>query len=130
MKIGEVAKHLDIPASTIRYYENKGLIKPPRRVSGKRVFSNDTVVTLRFIRLCQAAGFTINEIKTILEQNAHESGPDGLWQPSIEKKREEIKIQIQDLKDIENVLGQLVECRCDSIEQCVNHAMQNSLWKP
>ncbi|MFT7472838.1 MAG: DNA-binding transcriptional MerR regulator [Kiritimatiellia bacterium] len=52
MKIGDVAKHLDIPSSTIRYYEKKGLIDPPERVSGKRDFNNSTLMTLRFIQLC------------------------------------------------------------------------------
>ncbi len=101
MRIGEVAKHLDISASAIRYYEKKGLIKPPERVFGKRKFSNSALVTLKFIQLCQAAGFTISEMQKILEQHIEDSSQTGLWQPAVENKQKEIKKQIDKLKVID-----------------------------
>ncbi len=128
MKIGEVSKRLDIPASAIRYYEKKGLIKPPIRVSGKREFSESALVILRFIQLSQAAGFTIAEIQLILEQHMQDSTQCGLWQPAVKKKRKEIKNKIKELKQIETVLSALMECRCESIEHCVTSALKDSRW--
>jgi len=128
LKIGEVAKQLGIPASTIRYYEKKGLIKAPERVSGKREFSDHIVVTLRFIQLCQAAGFTISEIKSLLEHYMANPSKGGLWQPAVEKKRNEIRNQIDELIQIEAVLGELMKCSCESIEQCVSKALQDARW--
>ncbi len=128
MKIGDVAKRLDIPSSTIRYYEKKGLINPPERVSGKREFSTSALVTLRFIQLCQGAGFTIGEIRSLLEHYVEDSSKSGLWQPAVETKRTEIRKQIDELKQVDAVLGELMKCRCESIEQCVSLALQDSRW--
>lgn len=128
MRIGEVSKQLGIPASTIRYYEKNGLIKPPKRISGNREFSKSALVTLRFIQLCQATGFTINEIQKILEQHRQDSSQGGLWQPAVEKKRNEIRNQIDELIQIEAVLGELMKCSCESIEQCVSKALQDARW--
>lgn len=129
MKIGEVAKSLDIPASTIRYYERAGLIKPPERVSGKREFSKSTLVTLRFIQLCQAAGFSISEIRNLRKQYKEDSGNTRLWQPAVENKRVEIQKQINELKQVDALLGELMKCHCASVEQCVTHAIQDPRWK-
>lgn len=128
MKIGEVAKRLDMPPSTIRYYEKKGLISPPERVSGKREFDASTLVTLRFIQLCQAAGFTVGEIRSLLEQYMADSSEGGLWQPAVKTKRAEIRKQIDELKQVDVVLGELMKCRCESIEQCVSLALKDSRW--
>ena len=52
---------------TIRYYERHGLIpRPPRTASGYRVFSEDAVKRLRFIKHAQALGFSLKEIKELL----------------------------------------------------------------
>jgi len=130
VKIGEVSKRLNIPASAIRYYEKKGLIKPPIRVSGKREFGDSALVILRFIQLSQAAGFTITEIQQILEQHMQNSSHGGLWQPAVKKKQSEIRNKIKQLKQMETVLGELMECRCESIEQCVTSALKDSRREP
>ena len=123
-----MAKRLDLPSSTIRYYERQGLISPPNRVSGKREFSSSALVTLRFIQLCQAAGFTISEIRGLLENYVENSGKGGLWQPAVEAKRMEIQKQMDELKKVDAVLGELMKCSCKSIEQCVSLALQDPLW--
>ena len=130
MKIGEVSEQLAMPASTIRYYEKQGLINSPERVSGQREFNSNNVIRLRFIQLCQAAGFSIGEIKKILEQYKENSSQDGLWQPAVEKKQQEIRNQIDELKQMEIVLNELMQCRCETVEQCVSEALQDSRWKP
>ena len=73
IQIGDVAKQLNIPASTIRYYEKIGLIKNQSRVSGRRCFDQNTLSTLQFIKLAQSVGFTITETKGLLEHFNNES---------------------------------------------------------
>ena len=128
MKIGDVAKLLDISTSKIRYYERQGLIEPPERVSGVRNFGNNTLTRLRFIQLCQAAGFKISEIRSLLEQYAEDSGRTGLWQPAVEIKQNEVLEQIARLQQVDAVLSELLKCRCESIEQCVGLALRHSTW--
>ena len=127
MKIGEVAKRLDIPSSTIRYYEKRGLLPPPDRVSGVREFSSSALATLRFIQLGQAAGFTINELQSLLERYLKGSNDDGLWQPEVESKRKEIREKIKELKQADAVLGKLMNCQCETIDQCVTAAVSETL---
>jgi len=128
MKIGDVSKRLEMPASTIRYYEKKGLIDLPERLSGKRDFSADALIRLQFIKLCQAAGFTINEIRSLLGHLVEDASKGSHWQPAVEIKRIEIRKQIVKLRQMDAVLGDLIECRCDSIEQCVDLAIEDSRW--
>jgi len=125
MKIGDVAKQLNMPPSTIRYYEKRGLIPAPDRVSGKREFNKGIMATLRFIQLCQTAGFSINEIISLMDQFLDDSNKAGVCQPAVVVKRKEIKKQIEELKQIDAVLGEMSKCRCSSMEQCISFAMKN-----
>ncbi len=120
--IGEVAKQLNIPASTIRYYEKKGLVSPDRK-SGKRIFSDIAIVRLQFIQLCQAAGFTLSEIGALLTDYTQDSSGSGPWLPMVEIKLTAIQNQISKLQRTEALLGELVNCRCKSIDQCVSVAL-------
>ncbi len=122
MQIGEVAKTLDMPASTIRYYEKVGLIEHQQRVSGRRLFDERALFALRFVRLAQAAGFTIGEIKSLLESHAQDPSAAGIWKPFAETKQAEVRQQIDTLQQMDRVLTELIGCRCSSIETCVQMA--------
>ena len=66
--IGEVAQRAGVSATTIRYYEDIGLLtKPSRSSAGYRRYSESTVEELRFIRKAQALGFSLDEIAEILD---------------------------------------------------------------
>lgn len=66
--IGDVSKRTGVPAPTIRYYEEKGLLRAASRSdSGYRRYSDALVDELRFIRKAQALGFSLDEIGEILK---------------------------------------------------------------
>lgn len=68
MKIGELARQADVAIDTVRYYERQGLLPPPlRETSGYRRYQPDDVGRLRFIRRAKALGFTLEEIRELLE---------------------------------------------------------------
>ena len=68
MKIGELARQADVAIDTVRYYERLGLLPPPlRETSGYRRYQPDDVGRLRFIRRAKALGFTLDEIRALLE---------------------------------------------------------------
>ncbi len=68
LKIGEVAKRSGVGVDTVRFYERRGLIAdPPRRPSGYRQYPPETVQRVRFIRQAKALGFTLEEIRGLLE---------------------------------------------------------------
>lgn len=122
MKIGDVAKRLGVPASTIRYYEKEGLIERQQRVSGRRQFDERALLMLRFAQLAQAAGFTISETKGLLRSYAADPNPSGMWQPFVEAKRVAIRKQIGALQQMDAILGELLNCRCETMSDCVKMA--------
>ena len=66
LTIGAVAALAGKRPSSIRYYEQIGLLPPATRVSGRRVYGLDTVRTLAVIETGQRAGLTLEEIKALL----------------------------------------------------------------
>lgn len=68
MLIGELADEAGLTARTVRFYERTGLLPEPDRAdNGYRVYDEDTVLRLRFIREAQAAGLTLAEIRGIID---------------------------------------------------------------
>jgi DNA-binding transcriptional MerR regulator len=77
MDIGEVAKRSGVPPSTLRFYEEKGLVASTGRQGLRRQFDPEVLERLALIALGRAAGFTLEEIARML-------GPDG--QPRIDRQ--------------------------------------------
>ncbi len=67
MNIGDIANATGISAKMIRYYEDIGLIRPAMRtLSGYRVYSDNDLQTLRFVRRARDLGFTVKQIDDLL----------------------------------------------------------------
>ena len=72
LTIGKLADAGGVGVETIRFYQRKGLLDQPTRESGIRRYGSEDVRRLRFIRQAQTAGFTLEEIKELLELDAGE----------------------------------------------------------
>ena len=71
LRSGELAKQAGVNVETLRVYERKGILpQPPRRASGYREYPPDAVDRIRFIKRAQELGFTLKEIKELLELGA------------------------------------------------------------
>lgn len=127
MKIGDVSSKLGIPASTIRYYEKAGLIDPPARVSGRRQFDESAIFALEFVRLSQAAGFTISETKSLLEAYAQDNSAGGAWRTLASEKRLDVRAKIQELQQIDTILSELMSCQCASLTECIKIGLSRKL---
>ncbi len=66
MNIAEVSRRAGLPAKTIRYYEEIGLIKPNRSANGYRDFALSDLHTLTFIGRARSLGFSIEDCRTLL----------------------------------------------------------------
>jgi len=75
LTIGRLAAAGGVGVETIRFYQRKGLIDQPTRDGGIRRYGSHDLRRLRFIRQAQAAGFTLEQIKELLELNAGEDRP-------------------------------------------------------
>ena len=72
LTIAKLAAAGGVGVETIRFYQRKGLLETPTRETGIRRYGSEDVRRLRFIRQAQAAGFTLEEIKELLELDSGE----------------------------------------------------------
>lgn len=72
LTIGKLAAAGGVGVETIRFYQRRGLLDTPGRNDGIRRYGSDDVRRLHFIRQAQAAGFTLQEIKELLDLDASE----------------------------------------------------------
>jgi len=101
LSIGKLAKACGVNIDTVRYYERKGLLTPTDRThAGYRVFSNETVKRLKFVRRAQTLGFTLAEIKEILTLSETPEADCADIRDYTHKKITEIKERITDLAKI------------------------------
>ncbi|AVM70208.1 MerR family transcriptional regulator [Lachnospiraceae bacterium oral taxon 500] len=63
MKIGEIANKTNLPASTLRYYEKKGLLKVDRDKNGRRYYKESDIEWIKFIRRLKETGMLIKDIR-------------------------------------------------------------------
>ena len=66
LSIGDVVNQSGVPASTLRYWEEIGLLPAPDRVGGRRRYSESILRRLKVIGLCKAAGFELDEVHRLL----------------------------------------------------------------
>ena len=118
MTIGAVAAQTGRRPSSIRYYEQIGLLPPAARISGRRVYGPDTVRTLAVIETGQRAGLTLDEIRTLLS-----AAPDD--QAAVERLREvairklpQVKELIERTEIVRDWLEAAVRCECPSLDEC------------
>src|SRR5690625_3524832 len=103
MNIGEAAKASGVSAKMIRYYEQTGLIPPARRnQSGYRVYSDNDIHRLHFIRQARDLGFSVGEIGALLDlwnnSDRHSADVKKLAQAHISELREKIA-NLQNMAD-------------------------------
>ncbi len=119
--IGTLAKFANINIETIRFYERTGILpKPKRKSSGYRSYSDNDLKRLNFILMAKTHGFTLNEIKELLDLRVD---PESTCEDVRIKAREKIaivKIKIKELNRIKNALVKL-EVSCNDrgpVDEC------------
>ena len=119
MKIGELAMRAGLNASAIRYYEKAGLLSAPHRVGGQRRYSDDALDRVLLIRFASEMGFSLTETKVFLSglRTAAPVGPR--WKKLARYKIQEVVKNMQRAKRLKSLLEHLLDCRCVSLNVCV-----------
>ncbi|MFC3003847.1 MerR family transcriptional regulator [Falsiroseomonas tokyonensis] len=117
LTIGELAAAGDVGVETIRFYQRRDLLRTPASGGGIRHYGRDDVRRLRFIRQAQAAGFTLEEIRELLELDA---GEDRSRARELAKTRiKALDAKIADLQRAQDALRRLArECAEGSAGPC------------
>lgn len=109
LTIGRLAKAAEVNVETVRYYQRVGLvIEPVKALDGFRVYPNETVNRIRFIKRAQKLGFSLQDIAHLLELG--EGHCDDVREQA-EAKLGQIEAQIKDLQAMRKTLKKLItEC--------------------
>jgi MerR family mercuric resistance operon transcriptional regulator len=111
--IGQLANAAGVPTSTVRYYERVGLLQPSGRSEGNyRLYDEEDLDRLRFIRAAQATGFTIENVFEIVNHSHDNSHLCEDVQTLLETRLADVKKRMTDLRHVERVLrSALATCR-------------------
>ena len=118
LSIGEVARQADVRTSAIRYYEDAGLLPSPRRINGRRVYAPEVFTWLALIHMAQDAGFTVAEIRVLMEGFAAETPASERWHALATAKLIEVDAMIARAERMRALLEQALRCGCLRLEDC------------
>jgi len=111
MTIGKAARDSRVSAKMIRHYESLGLLRQPKRTdSGYRIYDDNDVHTLRFVRRARDLGFSIREIKDLLS----------LWRNRQRSSADVRTIAQRHIADLESKIVELQQMG-QTLEQLVRH---------
>lgn len=110
MTRSEVAEKAGVNPKTLRYYERKEFIPtPPRSDGGFRLYDDSYVERLRFIKRAKDLGFTLAEIKGLLDLRVDDDATCQDVKVQAEEKVEEVEAKIRDLRQVRDALITLAE---------------------
>lgn len=112
LTIGKLAEMAGVGVETVRFYQRKDLLREPKAIGAFRIYSLEDVQKIIFIKRAQDLGFTLNEVKELLELNTKSRVTCSTVKLKTEIKIKEIEDKIEDLNRIKESLTQLA-CVCD-----------------
>jgi Cu(I)-responsive transcriptional regulator len=119
MNIGAVSDLSGLPAKTIRYYEDIGLVRPDRRGNGYRDFGDGDLRVLRFLRRARALGFSVGDCRELLSLYRDRGRASADVKALAERRIEEIDRKMAELRAMRASLGDLARrCHGDDRPDC------------
>ena len=118
--IGKVAKITDCNIETIRYYEKIGLLQEPERSEGGfRLYTNEEIKRLNFIKRARRLGFSLDEIRGLLELVDSDSYTCSEVKEITLEHLQEIERKITDLENLRSVLAEMAStCEGGEVPDC------------
>src|SRR4051812_13051038 len=110
--IGTLAKAADVPISTVRFYERRGLLTPDARTRARyRVYERSSLERLKFIKSAHASGFTLGDIAALSDAMEGSPVPCGEVRTLVERRLGRVAEQMEHLARVRDTLGRwLTEC--------------------
>ncbi len=119
MNIGEAARRSGLPAKTIRYYEDIGLVSSARRGNGFRDYDERDVHSLRFVAKARGLGFTVEECRHLLALYKDPARSSAEVRQAAERHIAVVRAKIAELQSMEKTLDHLINaCAGDGRPDC------------
>ncbi len=122
LNIGEVARSAGVRPSALRYYERVGVLPAPERASGRRRYGGEVLREvlrrLEVVRVAQQAGFTISEIRTLLDGFSEDTPPSERWRVLVQAKLLEVEALVERALGMKDLLERGLRCECLSMDDC------------
>jgi MerR family transcriptional regulator, redox-sensitive transcriptional activator SoxR len=118
LSIGEVANRAGVSVSAIRFYEREELLPAPERVSGQRRFDRGTVERLGVIDVAKRAGFSLDEVRTLLMSTDRGGPAHEPLQMLAVKKLPEVEALVRRAESMRDWLTAASGCACETLEGC------------
>ena len=111
LTIGQLAARAGIATSAIRFYERSGVLPPPDRVGGQRRYGPDALRRLEVLAVAKRAGFTLDEVRVLLESGAP-------LRDLAARKLPDVEALIARALDMRTWLVHASQCDCASLDVC------------
>ena len=119
MNIGEAATQSGLPAKTLRYYEDIGLVEPRRSENGYREYLDHDIHKLRFLQRARSLGFTISDCRVLLSLYEDKSRASADVKSIANSHLEQVETKIQELESLRKSLKHLIDsCKGDHRPDC------------
>jgi len=118
LSIGEVASRAGLRTSTLRYYEQVGLVAPQLRIGGRRQYGPEVLNRLALIRRAKDVGFTIANIKVLLSGANTSRRPAAVWHELALRRHAELDATIARARRMKRLLERTLRCRCLNFDEC------------
>lgn len=118
LTIGELAREAEVAASAVRYYERVGLLPEAVRVSGQRRFGPDSLRRLEVIAIAKQAGFTLDDIRTLLQSTDAGAAAAVPLREFANRKLPDVEALIERAESMRAWLQHAQVCNCRSLDGC------------
>ncbi|MFJ4194745.1 MULTISPECIES: MerR family transcriptional regulator [unclassified Pseudomonas] len=118
MYIGKAAQLSGTTVKSIRHYEEIGLLPEPRREGKYRIYSQESVEVLTFIKCAQQLGFKLKELQVILNSYRGDVFPWDMAQQAIAEKKADLVARIGELRQLHDGLEAFENNLSDARQEC------------
>jgi MerR family redox-sensitive transcriptional activator SoxR len=118
LTIGEVAKRAGLRTSALRYYEEVGVLPHAERISGQRRYDETVLARLAVVRLAQDLGFSVAEIRALVEGFDDIGVPSARWRELASQKLTEVNALITHAEQMKQLLEESLDCGCLTLDAC------------
>lgn len=118
LTIGEVARRAGLRTSALRYYEEVGVLPPAARLGGQRRYDETVLPRLAVVRLAQEVGFSVAEIRSLVEGFESTGVAVDRWRELASRKLDETDALITRAERMKLVLEESLRCGCLTLDAC------------